>query len=134
MRPVIFLLLLTTFFQCQRPADSLIVGGAWKTDSVYSYYNGFASTKYDFEEEPVRSYSPDGKLVMTRGPESRTFSYTIKDNDSLFHQGTDYRLIEKFRILKINNSQMVLRKELAPVFAGAGQTRYQLIYCSRDAK
>jgi len=90
--------------------------------------------KYDFEEEPVRSYSANGNLVMTRGSESRTFGYTIKDNDSLFHHRTDHSIMEKFRILKIDKKHLILRKELPPIFSGPGQTRYLVIYSSRTGK
>jgi hypothetical protein len=87
--------------------------------------------KYDFEEEPLRNYASDGKLVMTRGPESRTFLYVIQNNDSLFHRRPDGTLIEKFLIMKIDGTNLVLRKELPPVFPGEGQERYLVIYSSR---
>jgi hypothetical protein len=119
--------------RCDRPPDtSLIVGGVWKTDSLYSYYNGFGSTRYDFEEEPHRSYSSDGVLTMTRGPETRSFRYEIKSNDTLLHYMNDGRVVDRFRVLKISKTGMVLRKELPPVFPGEGQMRYQVIYISKE--
>jgi len=137
VRLILSSLLLLTLFRCGQGngnASALIVGGTWKTDSVYSYYNGFTSTKYDLEEEPMRSYAADGKLVMTRGSESRTFLYSITDSDSLLHKRSDSTLMEKFRILKIDGKRLVLRKELPPIFPGEGQERYLVIYSSRTEK
>jgi hypothetical protein len=126
------LLIISAFIliRCDDNRKELLIG-TWKTDSVYSYYNGFSLTKHDFEEEPTRRYLANGDLIMTRGSETRNFLYEIKNSDSLIHARTDRQPIEKFVILKVDHNQLVLRKDLIPVFEGKNQERYQIRYLSR---
>ncbi len=118
-------------FRCSHKDKESLILGAWKIDSVYSFYNGFGYTKYDVEEQPLRHYMQDGKLIMTRDKESRTFFYRIQNNDSLMHLDQEAKDIEKFLIVKLEKEKLVLRKELSPIFKGNNQQRYELRFFSK---
>jgi hypothetical protein len=116
--------------QCTQADKNSLLLGTWKTDSVYTFYNGFGFTKYDFEEEPLHHYQVNDRLVMTREGESRFFSYRIQ-NDSLVYGKSDKEGSEKFRILKLDAYQLIVRKDLDPIFPGKNQQRYVIRYFSR---
>jgi hypothetical protein len=117
--------------QCAQTDKNALLQGAWRTDSVYTYYNGFGFTKRDLEEEPLRHYQADGKLMMTRDKEFRFFSYRIQNNDSLIHLNPKVKTVEKFLIIDLDHNRMILRKELRPLFQGPSQQRYEIRYLSR---
>ena len=51
--------------------------------------------KYDVDEQPLRHYQADGKLMMTLGEEKRFFLYTLK-RDSLTYRDADKKFLEQF--------------------------------------
>jgi len=114
------------------PADkSSVIQGTWKMDSLYTYYNGFGLTKYDFEEQPLRHYQANGKLMMTRGEESRLFSYKVQNNDSLIHFNLNEKILDQFLIISLDQDQLILKKNVLPVFPGNNQERYEVRYFSK---
>ncbi|MEO7992515.1 MAG: hypothetical protein ABI663_23390 [Chryseolinea sp.] len=116
--------------QCSSDVKTSILG-SWKVDSVYTYYNGFSFTRKDIEEEPLLDYLQDGKLKMTKGEESRLFLFEIPNQDSLLHRNSDHSMLEKFFILKLSENQLIVRKEMNPVFRGNNQERYEIKYLSK---
>ncbi len=121
------------FFLMQCTSDNkTTVLGNWEVDSVYTYYNGFGFTRKDVEEEPLLEYQQDGKLKMTKGNESRFFLFELSSQDTLLHRNRDGKIFEKFCIQKLNENQLVLRKEMHPVFKGNNQKRYEIRYLAKD--
>jgi hypothetical protein len=127
--PPVFLFLF--FIQCMRKDSSKWIEGTWKIDSIYTYYNGYGFTRHDVHEEPVHHYQPDGRLRMTKEKEFRFFFYDLPDEDTLVYRKLDKEMLEKFFIVKIDQRQLVLRKERPPVFGGGNQERYEIKYFSK---
>jgi len=131
MRTKLFLsALILVSFQCNQRNKKSALQGTWKIDSVYSFYNGFGYTKYDVEEQPLRHYLADRKLMMTRGEEKRFFIYAL-EGDSLIHRDADKKFLERFFVERLDGHNLVLRKELQPVFQGNNQRRYEIRYFSK---
>ncbi len=122
--------LLTILTQCN-PGNHSLLQGSWKTDSVYSYYNGFGFTRHEVEEEPLLHYKPDGNLTMTRGKETRSFFYEMPSGDTLIHRRPDKEILEKYVILKVDKDHLILKREMRPVFKGMNQERSEVRYYSR---
>jgi hypothetical protein len=114
-----------------RKDSSKWIEGTWKIDSIYTYYNGYGFTRHDVHEEPVHHYQPDGRLRMTKEKEFRFFFYDLPDEDTLVYRKLDKEMLEKFFIVKIDQRQLVLRKERPPVFGGGNQERYEIKYFSK---
>ncbi|HEY8934933.1 MAG TPA: hypothetical protein VIM65_06910 [Cyclobacteriaceae bacterium] len=116
----------------QPPSDrkELIVG-SWKTDSVYTYYNGFGFTRTDMEETPLQHYQADGKLKMTREDETRFFFYSLPATDSLIQQTLDRKNLGSFKILLLDENKLILKKIKSPLFSGKNQERFEVRYFSR---
>ena len=104
--------------------------GRWKVDSIYTYYNGFTFTRKDIEDEPLLEYQFDGRLKMTKGKEFRFFLFDMSTADTLFHRDLDHKVIDKFLVRELNADQLILRKEMRPVFKGNNQRRYEIRYLS----
>lgn len=128
---LIFIGLTAFLLACGDVDKKNVLLGTWKTDSIYTFYNGFRFTRHDVQEEPLIHYQEDGKLMMTKNKESRFFSYQIQHWDSLVHRNLNDQVLEKFIIVKLNADQLILREELVPVFRGHNQERYELRYFSR---
>lgn len=121
-------------FQCNPPDKKTSIQGTWKVDSIDTYYNGFTFTRKDIAEEPTLEYQRDGKLTMSKGSETRLFSFEITPHDTLYHRTVDQEVLEKFTIQELNIDQLILRKDLKPVFKGGNQHRYETRYYSKKIK
>jgi hypothetical protein len=71
---------------------------------------------------------------MTRGNEFRFFLYELHTQDTLVHRRLDAKIFEKFLILKLDEDQLVLKKDLSPLFKGNNQERYEIRYFSSVEK
>lgn len=116
---------------CCAPEKKTAIQGIWKVDSIATYYNGFTFTRKDIGDEPILEYLPDAGLKMSKGDETRMFSFDISEKDTLYHRTVDNELLEKFSIRELGADRLILRKDLAPVFKGANQERYEIRYLSR---
>ena len=115
------------FTQCRtRNTNDLL--GTWKVDSVYSFYNGFDMTSPG--QEPLYHFQPDGRLRMTQDKEFRYFMYTVQA-DSLTYSTLDDKRVDGLLIVTLNDQQLVLKKEKAPLFKSDRQERYEIKYFSR---
>ena len=113
--------------QCgTRNPDALL--GTWKLDSVYNFYNGFDMTTPG--QEPLYHFQEDGRLRMTLDKEFRFFLYDVQ-GDSLTYTSADDKLVDGLLILSLNDQQLVLKKEKAPLFTGDKQERYEIKYFSK---
>lgn len=119
--------------QCGR-RESEMICGSWKLDSLYSFYNGFGTTTSDLADEPAFRFGQDKKLVMTIGQESRDHRYHLSDSGSLEIKTMDGTPLAAYRILKVNEYQLVLREEKRPLFKQAGQERFEIRFYSRSAE
>lgn len=113
--------------QCgTRNPDALL--GTWKLDSVYNFYNGFDMTTPG--QEPLYHFQEDGRLRMTQDKEFRFFLYNVQ-GDSLTYTSADNTRIDGLLIVTLNDQQLVLKKEKAPLFKSDRQERYEIKYFSK---
>src|SRR5262245_58097157 len=124
------LLTLITMQCCTVDKKSSIIG-SWKVDSIYTYYNGFDFTRLDVADEPILHYEAEGKLKMTKQEESRSFTFEISAQDTLLHRTLDNKVFDKFFVEKLDGKQLIIRKDLQPVFKGARQERYEIRFLSK---
>ena len=115
------------FSQCQKK-DVTQLHGAWKVDSVYSFYNGFNMMSPG--AEPHYHFQEDGRLRMTLDKEFRYFNYELR-NDSLHYHSNDNRVEEKFLILELDENHLTLKKTKSPLFKQNNQERYEIKYLSK---
>jgi hypothetical protein len=127
------LLLAASFLilRCGSADKQTSILGSWRVDSICTYYNGFTFVRKDIIDEPLLEYQSEGKLKMSKGEESRMFLFNITAQDTLYHRTADQKTLEKYSILKLNTAQLILRKEMIPVFKGMNQQRYELRYLSK---
>lgn len=85
----------------------------------------------DVHAFPLLHFEPDGRLRMTLDKEFRYFQYEIPHPDTLTYKTQDGVIMEKNIILNVNQTHLVLKKELSPVFKGKNQYRYEVRYFSR---
>lgn len=109
------------------PAD---LQGTWKIDSITTFYNGFTMTTAAAGDEPIQHYEPEGRLRMTKGTEFRYFLYELH-GDTLTHLTTEYKRIETFTIVKLDQHRLVLQMEKKPLFKEKRQRRYETRFFSR---
>lgn len=124
-------LILITLQCCTVDKKSSIIG-SWRVDSIYTFYNGFDFTRQDVADEPILHYDAGGQLRMTKQEESRSFLFDISVQDTLLHRTLDNKVFDKFFIQKLDRKQLVLRKDLRPVFKGVQQERYEIKFLSKQ--
>jgi hypothetical protein len=108
-----------------------LIIGSWKTDSVYTFYNGFGFTRKDTEEIPLQHYQADGKLKMTRDDESRFFFYSMPVTDSLIQKTLDNKNLGRYKIILLDENRLILKIAKSPLFTGKNQERFEVRYFSR---
>ena len=110
------------------PADMLT--GTWQMDSTYYYYNGFDYTSTNNLQKESYQYSPDGIVKVKTFQDQLFFHFLVQDTLLAYTDG-EGKLTNQYAILKMNEHQLVLKKDKAPVFKGAHQQRYEIRYFSK---
>jgi hypothetical protein len=128
MKFLALIICITFLFTRCRTRNINDLQGSWHLDSVYSFYNGFDMTSPG--QEPLYHFQQDGRLRMTQDNEFRFFLYTVQ-GDSLTYTSLDDKPIDGLLILTLNDQQLVLKKEKAPLFKGDKQERYEIKYFSK---
>ena len=131
-KSIVISAMILIIIQCCTVDKKTSIVGSWKVDSIYTYYNGFDFTRQDVEDEPVLHYEADGQLRMTKREESRSFLFDISGQDTLLHRTLDNKVFDKFFIQKLDRTQLILLKELRPVFKGTKQERYEITFLSKQ--
>ncbi len=116
---------------CRKNFSAEQLTGSWQTDSVYTYDNGYGLTYRDLHEEPLQHYEQDGKVKMTMGNEFRWFNYELIQPDSLIIFNQNNKPVNKYLLLKLDEQQLVVKKQNALIFSGPGQERYEIRYLSK---
>lgn len=116
---------------CSGEKDFTNLKGTWRTDSVYTYYNGVTFTRHDVSREPLHHYGENNSLIMKKDGEKRSFLYTIGSPDTLTHRDRDHRALQSFIVLDINKEKLALKRNLNPLFPGSNQSRYEIWYFSK---
>ncbi|PZR39606.1 MAG: hypothetical protein DI538_06510 [Azospira oryzae] len=116
---------------CRKNFSTERLIGSWRTDSVYSYDNGYGLTYRDLHEEPLQHYEQAGRVKMTMGSESRWFTYELIQPDSLIIRNQNNKPVNKYLLLKLDEQQLVVKKQKPLIFSGPGQERYEIRYLSK---
>jgi hypothetical protein len=76
------------------------------------------------------TYDAQGRVRVAWLGTTREMTYKLVGADSLYYfkDGQD---VSRFRILGLNDTQLVLRKNKPPLFTGNGQERYEVRYFTR---
>ncbi|WP_461133113.1 hypothetical protein [Spirosoma lituiforme] len=102
--------------------------GAWKTDSIFQYTNGFVERKgvLDPDENIVYEYDRKGRLLMKKDGEQRNFQFEVVAGDSLIYRDAGGFFMVGYRILALGPDKLVLKKKQAPLFPGPNQEVYEI--------
>jgi hypothetical protein len=131
--PFIFLLLIG-LCQCQPSLSSQEkkLMGEWKIDSIYQYVNGFSQTKRIPERDwSTFEYLPQGIMAEKREEQQKRYRYRLIAADSLIYTDSTGTLLSGFRILKLDDQRLVLKKIRQPYLSGKNQHLYEIRYFSK---
>jgi YD repeat-containing protein len=128
--PIFILLLCACKSRTEKNQENII--GAWKTDTVYHYTNGFVQVipVTDSDENIEYDYDKAGNLTMKKDGEKRTIRYELISEDSLAYFDKANRMLTGFQIISLNQNQLVLKKNQPPVFPGKNQITYDIRHFS----
>lgn len=105
--------------------------GAWKVDSVYSFYNGFSYwDKDEGADWATYVYHEDGKMDEVKFDNPRHYRYLLSQ-DTLYWESLSETGGGWFRVLELSPQKMVLRKEKAPMFGDEKEERYEIRFFSK---
>lgn len=116
---------------CTSSVDQKKLQGAWRMDSLYDFYNGFSFMNRNPQPAEVHVYKGEHTMLRRGMGHERKYYYTIKSNqiivsDSLGASGVGIHLV-----LKLDSTQLVLKKENRPFFPGKNQVKYEIRYFTR---
>jgi hypothetical protein len=106
--------------------------GEWKIDSIYQYVNGFSLTKRIPERDwSTFEYLPQGIMAEKREEQQKRYRYQLIAADSLIYTDSTGTLLSGFRILKLDDQRLVLKKIRQPYLSGKNQHLYEIRYFSK---
>ena len=117
-------------YACTSRDLSKDIGGTWKIDSVYTFYNGFGSMETTIVDLEQYTYLPNGQVDMSWSGTTRSMRYDLSIQDTLKYF-EDEREVSRYQILELDNNRMVLKKDKQPLFSGGRQERYEIRYFSK---
>lgn len=118
------------FLSCKSTVDQKKLLGAWRMDSIYDYYNGFSYMNRAPLPSEVHVYKGASTMLRRGMGHEKTYYYQIEGkqiviSDSLGSSGA------KHFVLKLDSSQLVLKKENRPLFPGENQVKYEIRFFTR---
>ncbi|KYP15167.1 MAG: hypothetical protein A1D16_00390 [Flavihumibacter sp. CACIAM 22H1] len=115
---------------CQNKSNPELAG-AWQIDSVFDFYNGFTFMDTHPTPREVHVYQAD-KTMLRRGMgEEKLYYYELDGNRLFIRDLPNSAVSNEQEIVRLDSSQLVLRKNKKPQFEGRNQERYELRYFSR---
>lgn len=129
----LIIVLLVVFCQCQSsvgPANELI--GEWKIDSMYNYTNGFGFTnRVPTDDWSTFQYEPGGRMAEKRYGQQMHYQYRLLPTDSLVYMDSTGHFLSGFKILKLDEQHLVLKKTHRPFLPGKHQQLYEVRFFSK---
>lgn len=108
------------------------IAGTWKTDSISNFVNGFTHTNDSQDEHWSHfEYTKEGAVFERRKKEFRKYSYKIVDPDSLVYLDSAGTYLSGYKILKLDDQQLVLKKQQKPYLPGKNQELYEVRFFSK---
>jgi hypothetical protein len=123
---------LMLLFGCKNQNPERLILGAWKVDSIYTFYNGFDFMRRSVGEDPGLEFKTNGLGIFSIREEQRPFRYTIRLPDTVKLMTDDSsRVLYEYKIYQLTPHNMVLRQEKKTLFKEKNQDRYEIRYLSR---
>ena len=115
---------------CKSTVDQKSLLGAWRMDSIYDFYNGFTYMTRNPQPAEVHVYKGANTMLRRGMGHEREYYYAIDGkhliiSDTLRAPGT------KHLVLKLDSTQLVLKKENRPLFPGENQVKYEIRFFTR---
>jgi hypothetical protein len=124
------LFLISLLTQCVSKEEQ--IEGTWKTDSISNFVNGFTHTNNSQDEHWSHfEYTRDGAVYERRKKEFRKYSYKIINSDSLVYLDSAGTYLSGYKILKLDDQQLVLKKQQKPYLPGKNQELYEVRFFSK---
>lgn len=105
--------------------------GSWMIDSVFDYHSGFTFTNTNPNPREVHTYSPDGTMLREGMGEKKLYYYELNNNLLIIRDLPTAKVGNEMEIIKLDNTQLVLKKNKRPLFENKNEVRYELRYFSR---
>jgi hypothetical protein len=129
-KAIIAFLLITALTQCVSKEKQ--IQGTWRTDSISNFVNGFTHTNDSRDEHWSHfEYTKDGSVFERRKKEFRKYNYKIMAADSLVYLDSAGTFLNGYKILKLDDHQLVLKKQQKPYLPGKNQELYEVRFFSK---
>lgn len=115
---------------CKSTVDKKTLHGAWRMDSLYDYYNGFSYMNRNPQPAEVHVYKGDHTMLRRGMGHEREYYYAI-EGKNLVISDTFGAPEAKHILLKLDSTQLVLKKENLPLFPGENQVKYQIRFFTK---
>lgn len=127
---IIALLFISTLTRCVSREKQ--IQGTWKTDSILNFVNGFSHTNDSQDEHWSHfEYTKEGAIFERRKQEFRKYHYKLLKSDSLVYLDSAGSFLNGYKILKLDNDQLVLKKIQKPYLPGKNQELYEIRFFSK---
>ncbi|MDQ6478607.1 hypothetical protein [Dyadobacter sp. LHD-138] len=129
-RVIACIILVSLLTQCVSKETKL--QGTWRTDSISTFVNGFTHTNNSQDEHWSHfEYNSKGEIFERRKAEFRKYNYKVLSSDSLVYLDSAGSFLTGYKILKLNDKQLVLKKIQKPYLPGKNQTLYETRFFSK---
>ncbi|WP_229216521.1 hypothetical protein [Dyadobacter sp. 3J3] len=127
---VIVFLLMSVLTRCVSKEKQ--IQGTWKTDSISNFVNGFTQVNNSQDEHWSHfEYTKEGAVFERRKQEFRKSNYKILKSDSLVYIDSAGTFLSGYKILKLDDHQLVLKKIQKPYLPGKNQQLYEVRFFSK---
>jgi hypothetical protein len=129
-KAIAYIALISLLIQCTSREEKL--NGTWQTDSISTFVNGFTHTNNAQDEHWSHfEYNNKGQVLERRKDEFRTYHYKILSADSLVYLDSAGSFLNGYKIIKLNDKQLVLKKNKHPYLSGKNQVLYEVRFFSK---
>ena len=115
---------------CKSTVDQKTLLGAWRMDSIYDFYNGFTYMNRNPQPAEVHVYKGANTMLRRGMGHEREYYYAI-EGKNLVISDTLGAPEAKHILLKLDSTQLVLKKENLPLFPGENQVKYQIRFFTK---
>lgn len=126
------LLIASLIFLASCQSRERAIEGAWRTDSIRNYVNGFSFTNNTFDEHwSTFEYGADGVMKERKKEKFKTYHYQLPTADSLVYTDSTGHRLSGFQIVKLTDDQLILKKAQKPYLPGKNQELYEVRFFSK---
>ncbi|WP_157637970.1 hypothetical protein [Flexithrix dorotheae] len=127
-------LILIAFIKCKEEnvINPALLIGNWQVDSIYTYQNGFDFMRRGGTNWGSYQYHNSGKISEHKMENKREFLFEVIAPDSLVYKSPDQKPLATFKIMKLNDKVLVLKKNLQPLIKGPNQQSYEVRFFSKN--